>query len=94
MELKKGFFLNIQGQGQLIMQKNEDILAWVTRIKWCLLSLVLDDVFLKVIAVIPQQLANNMLHQIPEHNIDSAHTCTVSYLHAWAYLFKFIDINN
>ena len=39
-------------------------------------------------------VANNMLHQIPEHNIDSAHTCTVSYLHAWAYLFKFIDINN
>ena len=34
MELKKGFFLNIQGQGQLIMVKNEDILAWVTRINF------------------------------------------------------------
>jgi hypothetical protein len=31
MELKKGFFLNIQGHGQLMMLKNEDILAWITR---------------------------------------------------------------
>jgi hypothetical protein len=31
MELEKGFFPNIQGQGQLIMVKNEYILAWITR---------------------------------------------------------------
>ena len=31
MELKKGFFLNIQGQGQLMMLENEDILAWINR---------------------------------------------------------------
>jgi hypothetical protein len=29
MELKKSFFLNIQGQGQLTMLKYEDILAWI-----------------------------------------------------------------
>jgi hypothetical protein len=34
MELKKGFFLNIQGQGQLTMLKNEDILAWITSIDY------------------------------------------------------------
>jgi hypothetical protein len=34
MELKKGFFLNIQGQDQLMMLKNEDILAWITRINF------------------------------------------------------------
>jgi hypothetical protein len=35
MELKKGFFLNIQGQGQLMMMlKNEDILAWITSIDY------------------------------------------------------------
>jgi hypothetical protein len=31
MELKKGPFLNIQGQGQLVMLKNEDILAWTAQ---------------------------------------------------------------
>jgi hypothetical protein len=53
MELKKGFFLNIRAQGKLMMLRNENILAWITRIKFsiklCLFSLLLYDVFPKVI---------------------------------------------
>jgi hypothetical protein len=34
MELKKGFFLNIRGQGKLMILKNENILAWITGINF------------------------------------------------------------
>jgi hypothetical protein len=70
------------------MLKYEDILAWInTSIDYsisCPLWCLSVSYWWIQIELWSLNMANNMLHQIPEHNIESGHTCTVSCLHAWA----------